>query len=82
MFSQFLLQGILNVDLVSHEGRPARISVYNQVGQLQEIILVDEVPASPIQLNVENYQNGAYYMNIEVENERAISKKFIINRSY
>jgi len=72
----------LNVDLASHKGRPARISVYNQVGQLQEIILVDEVPASPIQLNVENYQNGAYYMNIEVENERAISKKFIINRSY
>ena len=72
----------LNVDLASHVGRTARISVYNQIGQLVEIIEVEEVPASPIEMNVENYQNGAYYMNIEIENTEAFTKKFLVNKSY
>ena len=72
----------LNVDLANHVGRTARITVYNQIGQVQEVIDVEEVPASPVELNVNNYQNGAYYMNIEVENTNTITKKFIVNRSY
>ena len=72
----------LNVDLASHVGRTARISVYNQVGQLQEVIELEEVPASVIQLDVSNYQNGAYYMNIEIDNAQPVTKKFLVNRSY
>ena len=72
----------LNVDLASHWGRRARISVYNQIGQLQEIIDLEEAPASVIQLDVSQYQNGAYYMNIEIENAEPVTKKFLVNRSY
>ncbi len=72
----------LSVDLSNHKGRPARISVYNQLGQLQEIIDIEAVPASPVEMNVENYHNGVYYMNIEVENGKVVTKKFIVNRTY
>ncbi len=72
----------VNINLTGHEGRPARISVYNQLGQLQEIVDLEAIPASPLQLSLENYQNGTFYMNIEVENAAMITKKFIVSKTY
>ena len=48
----------------------------------QEIIDVESVPASPVMLNVENYNNGVYYLNIEIDNSKSITKKIIVNRLY
>jgi Secretion system C-terminal sorting domain len=72
----------LNVDLSKQEGKPARISVYNHIGQLMEIVEIEKVPATPVVLNIEDYLNGIYYMSIEFENARAVSKKFIVSRLY
>lgn len=72
----------LKVDLTRFESRAARLSIYNQLGQLQEVIEIEEISPSPFELNLDNYLNGVYHMNIEIENARAISKKFIVNRLY
>jgi Secretion system C-terminal sorting domain len=72
----------MKVDLSKQEGKPARISIYNQIGHLMEIIDIEEIPVSPVVLNIEEYLNGIYYMQIEIENVRAVSQKFIVSKLY
>jgi Secretion system C-terminal sorting domain len=72
----------LNINLANHIGKRARISVYNQLGQLQDFITIETVTTSPVKLNVANYQNGVYYMTVKFENSKMITRKFMVNRMY
>lgn len=74
--------GNLFVNMAKHAGKPARLTVYNQLGQLRETIEINEIPESAFELNVNDYINGVYFLYIEIEDARAVSRKFIVSRLY
>lgn len=72
----------LFVNMTKHAGKSARLSVYNQLGRLHETIEINEIPESAFELNLNEYMNGVYFLYIEIDETRAVSKKFIVSKLY
>ena len=68
------------VDLEAFVGKAATLRVFNNNGQLLEMIQIDEIQVPTQRLDLSPYQNGIYLINIQVEGYPEETKKLMLNR--
>ena len=72
----------LFVNLKPYVGRIGTLQLTNQYGQVVKEMQLENIPAVPLTLPVSQVPNGVYYLSIQVENNRPVLEKVIINRLY
>ena len=66
----------LNIpDLV---GQEAEVSIFNQLGQEMTFQRINSLTNESIQFDLSTYRSGMYLMTIKIENQKVISRKFIV----
>ena len=69
------------VNATEFEGMKAQISISSATGQVLQQMQLDAIPGTAIRLPVSELKEGLYFMNIEVEGFRAVTKRFVVARS-
>lgn len=70
----------LKLDTKTLNGKKGSIQIFNTFGQQISAIPQKEFTESYETIDITAYQNGLYFMSIKVENQRAISKKFFVEK--
>ena len=70
------------IDLLPYKGAEATITIANQLGQIVKTINLDEVDAAPVKVNLEQFINGSYNVQVQTVDGRATSKKLVVSRMY
>ncbi|MCP4121942.1 MAG: T9SS type A sorting domain-containing protein, partial [Bacteroidetes bacterium] len=70
------------VNLRKYAGRKAHLELYNFQGILLKELPIDELPETPVRLDLTGMRNGMYTITIKVEGKRRISKIFVITQLY
>ena len=61
-------------------GKKGNIQIFNTFGQQVGFIPQKEFSGTVETIDITGYQNGLYFMTIKMENHRAISKKFFVEK--
>ncbi len=72
----------LFVNLKAHIGKKGNLTLMNQFGQAVKQINLTTIQEDLLRLNTSSLGNGLYYLNIEVEKQRVLTKKVLIQRLY
>lgn len=70
----------LFVQMNQFTGNAARIKILNNLGQVVQEKAVDYINESPIEINTSALKNGAYFINISIDEGKTFNKKFVINK--
>ncbi len=70
------------IDLLPYKGAEATITIANQLGQVVKTINLDEVDAAPLRVNLEQFINGYYNVQVQTVDGRATTKKLVVSRMY
>ncbi|MEM6316041.1 MAG: GEVED domain-containing protein [Bacteroidota bacterium] len=62
--------------------KSAVITIYNSFGKRIHSQQTPYIETAFMNIDMQQTQNGLYYVVIEVEGKRAISRKFVVNRNY
>lgn len=54
------------------------IQIFNQLGQIIENRKIDESNSSPLFFDVEKYKPGLYFIQVKLDNQQAVNRKFIV----
>ena len=73
-------QSELNVTVASYAGQQADLVVVNQVGAVVEMMTIEALPESPLNIDVSAYTNGLYFLRIQVAGSDYITKKFMVRK--
>jgi hypothetical protein len=66
------------VSLKEFAGLPGTIQITNNLGQVVETKTYTELPISPVEISLDAYRDGHYFMSVEVEGYRMVTKRFIV----
>ena len=72
----------ITIDLTTYSGEPATIAISNIYGQVIKQQIVESIPSSPMQMNLNDFVNGFYFVHINLKNKRLRSEKFLVKRLY
>lgn len=75
-------QSELNFNLKAVAGKSTNIHIINNFGQVVQSMEIDKVESTNVQLSLENMANGFYQVLIQVEGQKPITKKLIVERMY
>ena len=75
-------QNELNFNLKAVAGKSASIHILNNFGQLVKSMEMEKVESTNMQLSLDNMANGFYQVLIQVEGQKPISKKLVVERLY
>ena len=75
-------QSELNFNLKAVAGKSTNIHIINNFGQVVKSMELDKVESTNVQLSLENMANGFYQVLIQVEGQKPITKKLIVERMY
>ena len=70
------------INLERWQGRPATISIYNQLGLQVLEKRFDLISASPERLDLSGISGGTYFLKMETPGERAVFEKLVVARRY
>ena len=68
----------ININLATYEGGSGNLQIFNLLGQQMEIIEMANVPALPFSIELENYEEGAYFLFINIKGFKQKMLPFII----
>ena len=54
----------------------------NQYGQIVQQLDLAEIETDLIKINTTTFNNGLYYLNVQVNQQKAFTKKVLIHRLY
>lgn len=66
------------VDLDAYLGQKANIRIFNSAGQLVDMLEIDEVQIPTQRLEMNQYQNGLYLIQIQAEGFEMVTKKLTL----
>ena len=69
------------VNATEFEGMKAQIFISSATGQVLQQMQLDAIPGTAIRLPVSELKEGLYFMNIQVEGFRAVTKRFVVAKS-
>ena len=69
------------VNLKSFTGQKANIQVVNTYGQIVKQFNLAKIPTKVVRLDISNFQNGLYYLSINIDDSNTFTKKVLVNRS-
>ena len=70
------------LDLKPLEGTEVTLSILNQFGQKIYEKRIEKVVNEPEKVDISNFSNGLYFLQIKGENRKLIGKRLIVNRLY
>lgn len=76
------VQEVINIDLKKYAGQKGNLILYNQFGQEMKSLAYDQLPIDLLKLEVENVQNGWYYLTIQVADHLPMTEKIMVSRLY
>jgi hypothetical protein len=62
--------------------KQVQISVVNQLGKVVDTEQIDELKTNILEIDLSNYENGIYFVQITTSGHRTITKKLIVARMY
>jgi hypothetical protein len=68
----------IDIDLRKYEGKKVTLSVYNQVGKLLKIQVIEKASSEPVHLDLGGQGDGQMLLRISAEGRREVMKKFLI----
>ena len=68
------------VGLKSFAGKPAQISILNNIGQVMQTVQFDALPVEKVRLDLSNLGSGLYFVRMEVEGEQELTKRIVVNK--
>ena len=75
-------QDELFIGLQTVAGQEGQITIVNPFGQPMQSINIADLQEGTLKVNTASFQNGLYYLNIELANQKPITEKLLINRLY
>ena len=72
----------LNFNLKSLAGKSTEIHIINNFGQLLKSMKMDKVESDNVQISLDNIPNGFYQVLIQVNGQKTITKKLVVERLY
>ncbi len=69
----------VQMDLSEFAGKSVVVEDYNVSGQLQTSVLVDQLTADPVQVDVRDYDPGPYTFSISMEGHNRIAKIVVVH---
>ena len=69
------------LNLKAYSGKKATIQIINNLGQVVQTQQVAALPANPLGLSAETLQEGQYFVRIQVEGHRAVTRKMVVMQS-
>ena len=73
--------GAAFVNLGDYLGEKAMLRIFNNAGQLLEVIEIDEIQVPTQRLDLSQYNDGLYLINIQVEGYEEVTKKLMLTRN-
>ncbi|MBK8705738.1 MAG: T9SS type A sorting domain-containing protein [Saprospiraceae bacterium] len=64
----------MNIDLEDYEGRAVRIEIYSMLGQMVRFMEIDEVQAPVVQVDLSEYEAGAFLIRVSTEGAPSVTK--------
>ena len=71
-------QHTINLDTKFIKGKIGIIQIYNTYGQLIEVFDNQVFNSFTKTINVSNYENGLYWLNIKVKGLSMVTKRFVV----
>jgi len=68
----------LFVNVKAYEGKDFDLYIYNQLGQLQSSVNIEEVQAGVLRYDISQLENGMYFIEMTLENKRPVTKRFMV----
>lgn len=75
-------QAEIAIDLKEYAGESAQISINNVYGQVVYQQQVDNLPAAALRINLGDFVNGLYLVNIQLKNRILKSEQFLVKQLY
>ncbi len=75
-------QEAIAIDLNKYAGEKASLSINNIYGQVVYEQTIEAVPAGALKINLADFVNGIYFVNIKLKNRLLKSEKFMVKRLY
>lgn len=74
--------GVTYLDLTGTEGLPVNLRLINQFGQKVWSKQIAKVADEPQKIDVSDFQNGLYFLQIQARGRGLVTKKLLVNRLY
>ncbi|MCP4124429.1 MAG: HYR domain-containing protein, partial [Bacteroidetes bacterium] len=71
----------LYVELDEIAGKPCELTIYNNVGQRMNRYEIDKVGNDDFRLDLQNYADGIYWIELKLESEIHKRKRFIVQKN-
>jgi HYR domain/Secretion system C-terminal sorting domain len=65
----------VSVDLKGYEGKTVKMTLYNQLGQVEKSYTIDSATAEPFNIDVNSYKTGSYFLRVSAQGKRDVSKQ-------
>ena len=75
-------QDELFINLKSFIGQGGQLSIVNPYGQLMQQLDLAEIQDATVRINTTTYENGLYYLNVQVGKQKMVTEKILIHRLY
>ncbi|MEM8906338.1 MAG: GEVED domain-containing protein, partial [Bacteroidota bacterium] len=75
-------QDQLYLSLSEYTGQAVQLHISNLQGQTMLEQQITELPVAPWRIDVQDYLNGLYLLQIKVEGRAPMSQRFVVNRLY
>jgi len=73
---------ILNIQLSEFVGQAGKLQLFDVYGKLQKSMIVERLPNALLSIPVQDLSDGFYYLSIDINQQKNISRKVLINRLY
>jgi glucose/arabinose dehydrogenase len=70
----------INIDLRQFEGKPVNLYIYNTTGMLLKKVAIPKATAAPQKVDIQDLDNGSYFIRIRTDGKRDITRPFYIIR--
>jgi hypothetical protein len=69
---------LLHLSLTKHKGKSIKIFIFNSLGAIVHTKTIDLVSDTPLSIDVQNWQEGSYFLKIEAKGIRSVVRKFVV----
>ena len=72
----------INIQLADYANEKAEVRILSYLGKEMKYLNLEKIPDAPISIDLNNWTNGIYFVQIKLENRPLITQKLIVNRMY
>ncbi len=71
---------LIEVNLQPFVGKSGDLQIFNQLGQQLDFIEIEKIPELTSVLRLDNYEDGYYFLKINVEGQKTLTLPFVVSK--